>query len=166
MFCALDVSYKDNAAVAACLTFSDWTAASPLDEYVCRIQDIESYRAGEFFRRELPCLLRVLEELPELTELMLIDGYVWLDARRRPGLGVHLYEHFEGQIAVVGIAKTAFHGSPHAIQVVRGRSSRPLYVTAAGMDADAAATAVLSMHGQHRIPTLLRRVDQLCRGDS
>jgi hypothetical protein len=32
------------------------------------------------------------------------------------------------------------------------------------VDTHAAAEGVRSMHGEHRIPTLLMRVDQLCRG--
>jgi len=47
--------------------------------------------------------------------------------------------------------------------VLRGDSRRPLYVTAAGLDPAAAALHVRSMHGPFRIPTLLKRVDQLCR---
>lgn len=165
MLCALDVSYKDSSAIAACVAFSEWTAESPLGEYVCPIHGIERYKPGEFFRRELPCLLRVLQEVPEMPELLIIDGYVWLDSQGRPGLGAHLYDQFKGRIPVVGIAKTTFRGSRHAIPVVRGQSSQPLYITAAGMGADAAAAAVLSMHGQYRIPTLLGRVDQLCQGN-
>jgi deoxyribonuclease V len=48
--------------------------------------------------------------------------------------------------------------------VLRGGSARPLYVTAAGLSADEAARRVRDMHGPYRIPTLLKRVDQLCRG--
>ncbi len=164
MLCALDVSYKDDSAIAACVLFDGWTADSPSGEYVCSIRGTAPYKPGEFFRRELPCLLRVLEEVPETPEMLIIDGYVWLDDQGRPGLGAHLYEHFEGRIPVVGVAKTAFHRSRHAVSIVRGDSCQPLYITAAGTDAEAAAAAVLSMHGEHRIPTLLRRVDRLCHG--
>jgi len=48
--------------------------------------------------------------------------------------------------------------------VLRGDSSRPLFVTAAGMNADGAAELVRGMHGLHRLPTLLKRADQLARG--
>jgi deoxyribonuclease V len=48
--------------------------------------------------------------------------------------------------------------------VVRGtEAKRPLYVTAAGVGVDQAAAWVRSMHGPHRLPTLLKRVDRLCR---
>ena len=41
---------------------------------------------------------------------------------------------------------------------------RPLFVTARGMPAADAARLVESMHGGHRIPTLIARVDHLARG--
>ena len=45
----------------------------------------------------------------------------------------------------------------------RGRrgSRKPLYVSAAGCGLQDAADRVLRMHGPHRIPTLVRRADQL-----
>jgi deoxyribonuclease V len=63
---------------------------------------------------------------------------------------------------VVGVAKRPFRGAP-ALEVLRGASARPLYVTAIGIDAAHAADGVRRMHGAHRIPTLLTRVDRLCR---
>ena len=48
--------------------------------------------------------------------------------------------------------------------IYRGDSAKPLFVTAVGMTLEEAKAHIASMHGEHRIPTLLRRVDQLCRG--
>jgi deoxyribonuclease V len=49
------------------------------------------------------------------------------------------------------------------VEVLRGASKAPLYVSAVGIAADDAATAVRAMHGPHRIPTLLARVDAIAR---
>jgi deoxyribonuclease V len=38
-----------------------------------------------------------------------------------------------------------------------------LYVTAVGIDPRAAASNVRGMHGKHRLPTMIKRVDRLCR---
>ncbi|HRI09853.1 MAG TPA: hypothetical protein PKW35_18650, partial [Nannocystaceae bacterium] len=65
--------------------------------------------------------------------------------------------------AIVGVAKTAFVGAD-AAEVHRGGIERPLFVTALGLDREAAAAAVASMHGEHRLPTLLGWVDHLARG--
>lgn len=64
---------------------------------------------------------------------------------------------------VIGVAKTRFAGAD-AIEVVRGDSARPLYVTAVGIDAAHAARCVTGMAGEFRIPALLQRVDALARG--
>jgi deoxyribonuclease V len=63
----------------------------------------------------------------------------------------------------VGVAKRPFHAATRAIDVLRGESAQALSVTAIGMDVAAAAEHVRSMHGAHRIPTLLKRTDRLCR---
>jgi deoxyribonuclease V len=46
---------------------------------------------------------------------------------------------------------------------LRGDSSRPLYVTALGVDVETAAEDVRRMHGRFRLPTMLKRADRLCR---
>jgi deoxyribonuclease V len=95
--------------------------------------------------------------------VIIIDGYVWLGAQR-PGLGAHLYESLQRRAAVIGVAKTRFVRAEPARMVLRGRSRSPLYVTAAGMDLAEAASHIRAMHGPYRIPTLLKRADQLSRG--
>ena len=95
--------------------------------------------------------------------ISLVDGYVWLDGLSGAGLGAHLYQALEGKVAVIGVAKTRFAGAGAAVGVVRGRSTRPLFITAVGMDAQQAAEHVRSMHSPDRILTLLKRVDSLAR---
>lgn len=162
MNCCLDVDYRADHAVAAGLLFAEWGDATPAQELVARIDQIEPYVPGQFYRRELPCLLAVLSKSPTPVDLIVVDGYVWLDAHEKPGLGAHLYTALENKIPVVGVAKKPFH-SAAAQEVRRTGSDKPLYVTAVGITIAEAAAAVAQMHGDHRIPTLLKRVDQLCR---
>jgi deoxyribonuclease V len=159
----VDVDYRAGGAVAACVGFRGWADDAPAEEHVVTIDRVEEYEPGQFYRRELPCLLAVLREIREPLEAVIIDGYVWLSADRRPGLGAHLYSALGERVPVIGVAKTRFAGADAALPVRRGESRRPLYVSAAGMDAGSAAEHVRAMHGAFRIPTLLRRVDQLCR---
>ncbi len=161
MLACVDVDYRERGAVAACVLFKAWTGDRSVAEVVKEIVQVEPYQPGQFYRRELPCLLAVLAEVPELPTVILIDGYVWL-GEGRPGLGAHLYEALGRQVAVIGVAKTRFAGA-QAELVRRGGSQRPLYVSAAGMDRSLASQLVEAMHGPYRLPTLLRRVDQLCR---
>ena len=162
MIACLDVDYRGAAAYAAGLAFHNWSDASPAMEKVIPVVGVHPYQPGQFFRRELPCLLAVLRELPPVAAVI-VDGYVWLDGVSVAGLGAHLYQALEGRVAVVGVAKTRFAGAGAAAELVRGRSARPLFITAAGMSAQRAAKHVRSMHGPDRIPRLLKRVDSLCR---
>lgn len=162
MRACVDVDYRRTGACAAAVTFRDWSDAEAVDKKVVHVSKVESYVPGEFFRRELPCLLQVLRTLPPL-QTVLIDGYVWLDDTPRPGLGAHLYEALDGRVEVIGIAKTKFRGAVRACEVIRGTSRRPLYVSAAGMRTDLAAEWVRSMDGNYRIPSLVARADYLCR---
>jgi deoxyribonuclease V len=165
MIAAVDVDYRDDEAVAAAITFREWTDAEPTEVRFARVSPVAEYIPGEFYRRELPCLLAVIKELSEPPELIIIDGYVWLKDLASPGLGAKLYEALDGKIPVIGVAKTCFL-SAEAITatVVRGQeSTSPLHVTAVGTDAKEAALAIGRMHGPYRLPTLLKRVDQECR---
>ncbi len=164
MIACLDVDYRECEALAACVLASDWSVAAAAREFTTPISNVASYEPGEFFRRELPCLLAALQHVVEPLDVIVVDGYVWLDAHRRPGLGARLYEAIEGRTPVVGVAKSAFAGSDFALPVLRGDSQRPLWVTAIGIDPTVAANGLRSMHGPFRVPTLLKRVDQLCRG--
>jgi len=85
-----------------------------------------------------------------------------LDPHGRPGLGA--FVHAEFGAPVIGVAKTRFATATHAAQVRRGRSDRPLYVTAAGLTIADGARMVSEMAGPFRIPDALRGVDRLARG--
>lgn len=163
MIAALDVQYGESLAIAAAVGFGAWTDQAPAFEVTALIQAPLPYEPGSFWKRELPCLQAALERLPQRPTLVAVDGYVWLNAEGRPGLGAHLFEALGRSIPVVGIAKTPFDGSEHARAVLRGASRRALHVTAVGLPLAEAAAAVASMHGQFRIPTLLHRADSLCR---
>lgn len=163
MKACLDVHYtEDGAAAAACLLFGDWTDPDPAATFLETLRDVPPYEPGAFYRRELPCLLAVLAQTTPAPDTILIDGYVWLGPDRRPGLGERLYGALGRTVPVIGVAKTAFADTP-AVPVLRGGSARPLWVTAAGMDEAEAAGHVAAMHGVHRLPSLLKLVDRLCR---
>ena len=163
MLAIADVHYASTSAVAACVVAAHWADETPLDERSAQIESVAPYEPGRFYLRELPCLLAVLRTVKSGFEVVVIDGYVDL-APEQPGLGAHLFAELGERAAVVGVAKSAFRGSDHAIAVTRGTSQRPLFVTARGMSAERAAELVRSMHGAHRIPTLIARADALARG--
>jgi deoxyribonuclease V len=163
MIACVDVDYREAGAIAACVCFQSWSDDTPASESVIPISDVEPYQSGQFYRRELPGVLAVLKSLPDLPQVIVLDGYVWL-GDRQPGLGAHLYEALGRRVAVIGVAKTRFARAEPTAEVLRGRSRSPLYVTAAGIGVAEAAGHIRAMHGPYRIPTLLKRVDQLSRG--
>jgi deoxyribonuclease V len=155
----VDVHYEADRVTAACVG-GEWTSDFVMLEVVVRTPGAAApYRPGAFYERELPYLIAVLDRMPAV-EAILVDAYVWLGPEH-PGLGWHL--HQARQVPVIGVAKTAYAGA-ESIEVLRGTSARPLYVTAIGIDAAVAADHVRAMHGEHRIPTLVGRADALARG--
>ncbi len=163
MIAFVDVDYRETGAVAACVLANDWLDPVPLREIVEPIRHVEPYVPGEFFKRELPCLLAVLQASEVVADMIVVDGYVWLGPNH-PGLGAHLFTALDQKVPIIGVAKTSFHSATDAIEVFRGKESRrPLWVTAAGIDANLAAQEIRRMHGDYRLPSLIRRVDQLCR---
>lgn len=166
MIAIFDVDYRaDGTAVAACVTVNDWAEGTPVGEYTVRVAEVQPYEPGQFYKRELPCLLAVLNTLPETPTVCVVDGYVWLGDETRPGLGAHLFTARGGTVPVVGVAKTRFAGAGPVAEVLHGEteSTRPLYVSTVGMPLSDAAAHVRRMHGPFRLPTLIKQVDALCR---
>ncbi len=161
MYAAADVHYPaGGGARAAAVLAADPAFSAVLGERIAMVPEVAAYRPGEFFARELPPLRAVLSGVSGLV-LLVVDGYVDLDPAGRPGLGA--YAHAEFGVPVIGVAKTAFRTASHALPVLRGRSGRPLFVTAAGMGVDEAAALVREMAGRFRLPDALRRADALAR---
>ena len=161
MIACTDVDYRENPAWTGILLFDHWGDEHPVWERVDACQWAGDYRSGQFFRRELPPLLQALGRLHQMPQVVIVAGYCWLGPEV-PGLGAHLHVRLQGP-AVVGVAKSPYRSWP-GLPNLRGQSSAPLYITACAFDEEEAGRAVQRMHGAFRIPTLLRRVDQLARG--
>lgn len=160
---AVDVHYNGaGGATAALVICSESAFATVVAEHVANVDHTAPYVPGALFKRELPCIRAVLA-LSRSLELLVVDGYATLDPDGRPGLGAHAADAFS--VPVIGVAKTRFRTATHAIEVVRGVTTRPLFVTAAGgIDIEGAARIVAGMAGPHRMPSALTRTDRLARG--
>jgi deoxyribonuclease V len=160
MIAALDVRYDDAALTGfgAAIVFEHWEDPQPTAEYTATFSQVEPYVPGQFFKRELPCLLELLKKVREPLGTIIVDGFVSLGDK--PGLGMHLWEALGRSVPVIGVAKSHFrYATP--VKVLRGSSKRPLLVTAAGIEPSPAAELIREMHGPNRIPTLLKWVDRL-----
>jgi deoxyribonuclease V len=164
MILAIDVQYYDDYARAAGVLFEHWDDAKPVKEIIRLLHPSQygEYVPGHFYKRELPCIMAIVEALDEKVTAIIVDGYVDLD--EKPGLGRHLYHKVGVEIPIIiGVAKSRFKKAV-CLEVQR-ESGKPLYVTST----NDYITSILddrikSMHGKFRNPTLLKRVDHLARG--
>jgi deoxyribonuclease V len=133
MIFAVDVNYPDNKAFVAGILFEDWQDPEPLRQITTEIVSVAEYEPGQFYKRELPCILEILAQLESLPDIIVIDGYVYLGSAQKPGLGKYLDEAIEHKSIIIGVAKNRFEDTPVAAEIFRGDSQRPLYVTAIGI---------------------------------
>lgn len=163
MKAVLDVGYRGETAVTACVHFREWGDARPSAVTLSRRKAVAPYVPGRFFERELPCLLQALAEAETRFEVLVIDGFVHLQPPLARGLGAHLAEAAPYPLAVIGVAKTPLRIADRFVPVFRGASRRPLFVSSIRIPLDEAAALVARMHGPHRLPTLIRLADRLGR---
>ncbi|MCK5727539.1 MAG: endonuclease V [Thiotrichaceae bacterium] len=168
MLCAIDVFYQNNPdsendrARASAVLFNQWNDAVAEKVLTIDIEKVKPYISGKFYQRELPCILALLENLPQ-PSCVIVDGFVFLD-QNKMGLGAYLYQALEEKIPIVGVAKNPYTNIAENCAIYRGESKKPLYITSVGMEQSEAKACVANMHGMFRFPTLLKSVDSLCRG--
>ena len=166
MFLATDTYYNpDNTAKAVGILFQNWDDQVPMNTIEVHIPQVAEYEPGAFYKRELPCIMAMLEHC-DLAQLdaIIVDGYVFLDDHGKMGLGAHLYDALGGRIPVIGVAKTSFHDNHlNVIEVKRGESTHPLYISSIGIQLATAAAWIESMYGPYRMPHLLKVLDGLTR---
>ena len=159
----MDVGYRSDCVVTACVGFGEWGEDAPAFDLLVQSKvPAAAYEPGQFWRRELPYLLDTLARFESPFEVVVVDGYVWLD-KGRPGLGKYLFDALEGRSAVIGVGKTRFRAAEGVCAVFRGKSKVPLFVSTAGLPLADAVHAIENMAGPYRVPNLIRRVDRLSR---
>lgn len=165
MILAFDTYYFDNKAKTICLEFDNWNDNENFKIHSEIIENVEEYIPGEFYRRELPCILSLLDKIDLTnTEAIVVDGFVYLDDEKKFGLGAYLYEKLNKEIPIIGVAKTNFASiEKDKLALIRGESIKPLYITAVGLEVEDALKKIEMMHGEFRIPTLLKELDRLTK---
>lgn len=165
MILAFDSYYYENKAKTVCLAFENFEDKKPLKIIEDYQENVTEYEPGNFYKRELPCILSLLEKHHfENIETIIIDGFVFLDDNQKLGLGGHLYKSLDEKIPIIGVAKTNFSGiNLMKKEIYRGESNNPLFITAIGIDLNTASENILKMHGNFRFPTLLKQLDSLTK---
>jgi exodeoxyribonuclease-5/deoxyribonuclease V len=165
MILAFDTYYIGDKAKTVCLAFASWADIENFEIHSEILGNIAAYTPGEFYKRELPCILSLLGKVNRKDiEAIVIDGFVYLDDDRKLGLGGHLYLALQTKVPVIGVAKTNFATiEKHKRALFRGKSERPLFITSIGMEVDKATELIKSMSGDYRIPLLLKKLDTLTK---
>ncbi|MDY0988065.1 endonuclease V [Flavobacterium sp. CFBP9031] len=165
MILAFDTYYFDQKAKTICLEFAEWNEDKNFKIHSEIIDNVEEYIPGEFYKRELPCILSLLKQIDLSTiEVIVVDGFVYLNDENKYGLGGYLYEKLNKEIPIIGVAKTNFASiEKNKKALFRGDSKKPLYITSIGINLDEAYKKVESMAGEFRFPTLLKELDRLSK---
>ncbi|MET9229706.1 endonuclease V [Lentzea sp. NPDC003310] len=176
----LDVGYRSNDTVAGVCVVFDAKTLVVLDEVVVEDTTDFPYIAGLFAFREMPVLLKALDQVTVRPDLLVADGQ-GLAHPRRFGLACHLGVHTG--IPSIGVAKNAMgsfeqpghtRGSMSDLVMdddeVVGRALRtqdgvkPVFVSVGHkIDLDRACAEVLRLAPRYRLPETARRADTLTR---
>jgi deoxyribonuclease V len=164
MILAIDVHYREIEAKVVGVLFN-WEDIQPLNIIIEYMKNINDYRPGEFYIRELPCLLKIIEKI-DLNELeaIIIDGHIYTDSQGSFGLGGKLWEVLNKQIPIIGVAKSPFFNNKETVsEVYRGESKKPLYVSAIDYNKEKAVENIKNMNGEFRLPTILKQMDTITK---
>jgi len=171
---AIDAYYVGDICHVVGGIFNKWTDEHVSEFIYADVKVDSDYIPGEFYKRELPGILKLLEQIDlNKFDKIIIDGYVYLQERisefkykLRPGLGRHLYAVIKDKypkIEIIGVAKTLYgeannDGLEYGL-CYRGNSKKPLYITSTKRRGKNPNYLVKKMSGDYRIPTIIKEVD-------
>lgn len=165
MVLAFDTYYYENKAKTVCLSFKDWNLEENYKIFSETISQVEEYVSGEFYKRELPCILSLLSKIDlNDVDLIIIDVFGFLNDENKFGLGAYLYKTLDEKIPIIGVAKRDFASiEKNRRKIFRGVSKNPLFITSIGIDLNLASKKIEEMKGEYRIPNLLKELDKLTK---
>ena len=175
MIIAFDTYYYDGFSYTVGGVFESWSDPNVAYYVTSKRNHIDAeYKSGELYKRELPCIMDCLSLVNiDNIDTIVIDGFVWLSEDGKElvkGLGARLNDAIKLKYGfeknIVGIAKNPYHVEiPNCKEVIRGlESTKPLFVTCSNQDESEYYSVLISrMHGDYRIPTIIKAVDAKSR---
>lgn len=172
---AIDVFYSGEDAFSVGIVFDSLKKSDTPDFiYSCHSPIESEYIPGQFYKRELPPIQKLLTEniglgwLKDNIDLIIVDGfYILWD--NKPGLGKHLEDWLEDKgikIEIMGVAKSKTRDcNTFASPCIRGKNgtTNPLWTN--GSDKYKNYSAVLkNMKGEYRLPDILKLLDDITKG--
>ncbi len=164
----MDVHLQGDTARVAAVAFDDWAALEGTKNYSLDIPHVEKPAKGELDLRALPWFVQLLEANRLQPEVIVLDGFVHLDAQETPALGRRLHDTLGGRTAVIGVSKSVFKGTdtPDQFCIFREDETPALIITSAGIDLGAAKARIRAMHGRKRVPTLMKLAARIAKGNA
>lgn len=92
----IDGYYKEKECLGKIsgIIFKNWEDSEPIDKISIIINNFDSYIPGEFYKRELPGIVKLLENIDlDKFDTIILDSHVWLwndeesFEKPKPGLG-------------------------------------------------------------------------------
>lgn len=158
--------YSDTLAFTVGVLFDRWTDDEPAEIISSICTKFSSYIPGEFYKRELPCVLGLLEKVDmDKIETIIVDGFLRLrfnDGTEKDGLGKKLFDSLNMPgLKIIGLAKSDFCRTGEiSASLLRGSAVNPLWVQGIGLPDNVAAGNIKMMSGKSRIPKLLKILDK------
>ena len=175
MIVAFDTYYYNGFSYTVGGVFKSW-GDKDVSFYATSIRTCidADYKPGELYKRELPAIMQCLATLNiDTIDTIIVDGFVWLSEDGKTltkGLGAHLqdaiFNKYNTKKTIIGIAKNRYHFKiPECVDLERGLiSAKPIFITCSETClTEHYATQVKVMHGDYRIPSIIKAVDTKTR---
>jgi deoxyribonuclease V len=121
----VDVGFEEAGAITrAAAVLLDAATMQPLAEVVARLPTRMPYIPGLLSFRELPAVLAALAQLPQVPELILVDGHGVAHPR---GLGIAAHLGVVTDLPTIGVAKKILVGTHDAVGPRRGDRAPLMY---------------------------------------
>jgi deoxyribonuclease V len=113
-----DVGFEESGTITrAAAVLLDAVTLQPLDTRIVRIATSMPYIPGLLSFRELPGLLEVLAQLPQVPDLAFVDGHGVAHSRR---LGIAAHFGVASRLPTIGVARKVLLGTAAALHQTRG----------------------------------------------
>ncbi|WP_255367390.1 deoxyribonuclease V [Dyella sp. OK004] len=121
----VDVGFEDSGAITrAAAVLLDAGTLVPIAQVVARLPTCMPYIPGLLSFRELPAVLQALSGLPQVPDMVLVDGQGIAHPR---GLGIAAHLGVITGLPTIGVAKTILVGSHAAVGERRGDRADLVY---------------------------------------
>lgn len=156
--------YSDIDCYTVGISFDTWEQSTPTCIRSCHTSGFSPYVPGEFYKRELPGILGIIQLFDTNPDIIVVDSFITLedmDGNIKEGLGAHLLDSLNYSPIIVGVAKSMYcRCNEISLPLRRGNAINPIWIQGLGCTNEEALSFISRMHGVYRIPDLLKLLDK------